>query len=146
MFFTKWKQYPIISALRKEIEIIRSITSRNINQFQKNFVFWNQHEKFYLLMNIEENLKWWVNFSFFWFIWHRMTPTWKIKQWMLSRLNFCVNSQTPRASKNKRNKPYFFTHMATVTLSFSKSWRTTNCTGRWPSGWQQKHLWSKHRL
>jgi len=68
MFFTKWKQYPIISALRKEIEIIRSITSRNINQFQKNFVFWNQHEKFYLLMNIEENLKWWVNFSFFWFI------------------------------------------------------------------------------
>jgi len=27
-----------------------------------------------------------------------------------------------------------------------KSWRTGNCTGRWPSGWQQKHLKSKHLL
>ena len=32
-----------------------SITSRNLNQFQKNLVFWNQHEKFYLLMKFEEN-------------------------------------------------------------------------------------------
>ena len=28
---------------------------------------------------------------------------------MLSRLNFCVNSRTPYASKNKCHKPYFFT-------------------------------------
>jgi len=39
---------------------------------------------------------------------------------MLSRLNFCVNSQTPHASKNKRHKPYFFTHVVTVALSSSK--------------------------
>jgi len=38
---------------------------------------------------------------------------------MLSRLNFCVNSQTPHASKNKRHKPYFFTHVVTVALSSS---------------------------
>jgi len=27
-----------------------------------------------------------------------------------------------------------------------KSWRSGNYTGYWPSGWQQKHLWSKHPL
>jgi len=39
---------------------------------------------------------------------------------MLSRLNFCVNSQMPHASKNKHHKPHFFTHVVTVTLSSSK--------------------------
>ena len=39
---------------------------------------------------------------------------------MLSRLNFSVNSQTPHASKNKRHKPYFFTHVDTVALRWSK--------------------------
>jgi len=34
---------------------------QNLNQFQKNLVFWNQHEKFYLLMKFEENLRWWVD-------------------------------------------------------------------------------------
>jgi len=28
-------------------------------------VFWNQHEKFYLHMKSEENLRWWVDFSNF---------------------------------------------------------------------------------
>ena len=59
---------------------------------------------------------------------------------------FCVNSLMPHASKNKRHEPYFFTHVVTVALSFPKSWRTGNYTGDWPSGWQQKHLWSKHCL
>jgi len=27
----------------------------------KIFVFWNQHEKFYLHNKFEENLKWWVD-------------------------------------------------------------------------------------
>jgi len=35
-------------------------------------------------------------------------------------LNFCVNSQTPHASLNNHHKPYFFTHVVTVTLSSSK--------------------------
>ena len=39
---------------------------------------------------------------------------------MLSKLNYCVNSQTPHASKNKRHKPYFFTHVVTAVLSSSK--------------------------
>jgi len=39
---------------------------------------------------------------------------------MPSRLNFCVNSLTPHVSKNKRHKPYFFTHVVTVALSSSK--------------------------
>jgi len=39
---------------------------------------------------------------------------------VVSRLNFCVNSLTPHASKNKCHKPYFFTHVVTVALSSSK--------------------------
>jgi len=39
---------------------------------------------------------------------------------MLSWLNYCVNSQTPHASKNKRHKSYFFPHVVTVALSYSK--------------------------
>jgi len=39
---------------------------------------------------------------------------------MLSRLNLCVNSQTPLASKNKRHKSYFLPHVVTVALSSSK--------------------------
>jgi len=35
-----------------------SITSRNLNQFQNNLVFWNQHEKFCLLIKFEDNLRW----------------------------------------------------------------------------------------
>jgi len=31
-----------------------------------------------------------------------------------------VNSQTPHASKNKRHKTYFLTHVVTVALSYSK--------------------------
>jgi len=61
---------------------------------------------------------------------------------MLSRLNFCVNSLTPHASKNKRHKPYFFTHVVMVALSSSKI--LTDGKLHWPSGWQQKHLWSHH--
>ena len=38
-----------------------SISSQNLNQFQKNLVFWNQHEQFYLLMKFKENLRWWVD-------------------------------------------------------------------------------------
>jgi len=30
--------------------------------------------------------------------------------------NFCVNSQTPHASKKERHKPYFLPHMITVAL------------------------------
>jgi len=40
-------------------------------------------------------------------------PTWNIKQYMLSWHNVCVNSQMPHASKNKRHKPNFFTHVVT---------------------------------
>ena len=39
---------------------------------------------------------------------------------MLSRLTFCVNSLTPHASKNKRHKSYFFTHVVTAALNSSK--------------------------
>jgi len=41
-------------------------------------------------------------------------------QELLSRLNFCVNSLTPHASKKEHHKPYFLTHMVTVALSSSK--------------------------
>jgi len=41
------------------------VTSRNLNQFQKNVVFWNQHEKFYLLIKSEENPRWRVDFPIF---------------------------------------------------------------------------------
>ena len=40
---------------------VRSLTSRNLSQFQWNLVFLNQHEKFYLLMIFEGNLRWWVD-------------------------------------------------------------------------------------
>jgi len=53
------------SLTTKSSHLVWSITLRNSNQFKKNFVCWNQHEKFYLLMKFEENLKWWVNFSIF---------------------------------------------------------------------------------
>jgi len=45
----------------KSSHFVWSITLRNLNQFQ-NLVFWNQHEKFYLLMKFEENLRWWGDF------------------------------------------------------------------------------------
>ena len=34
--------------------------------------------------------------------------------------NFCVNSKTPHASKIKRRKPYFFTHVVTVAIRSSE--------------------------
>ena len=52
--------------------------------------------------------------------------------------NFCVNSQTPHANKNKRHKPYFFTRVVTVALSSSKI--LTDGKLHWPSGSQQKHF------
>jgi len=55
-----------------------------------------------------------------------------------------VVRQTPHASKNKRHKPYFFTHVVTVALRSSKI--LTDGKLHWPSGWQQKHFWSKHPL
>jgi len=63
---------------------------------------------------------------------------------MLSRLNFYVNSLTPHASKNKRHKPYFLPHVVTGALSSSKILTVGKL--HWPTGWQQKHLWSKHPL
>jgi len=53
------------SLTTKSIYFVWSITLRNFNQFQKSLVFWNQHEKFYLLMKLEENLRWWVDFPNF---------------------------------------------------------------------------------
>ena len=53
---------------------------------------------------------------------------------MLSRINFCVNSQTPHASKNKRDKPYFFTHEVMVAPSSSKI--LTDGKLRWSLGHQ----------
>jgi len=50
------------SLTTKSSPFVWSITSRNLNQFQKKLVFWNQHEKFYLLIKFEENLRWWVDF------------------------------------------------------------------------------------
>jgi len=41
------------------------LTLRNLNQFQNHLVCWNQHEKFYLLIKFEDNLRWWVDFSTF---------------------------------------------------------------------------------
>jgi len=49
------------SLTTKSSHFVWSITSCNLNKFQKNLVFWNQHEKFYLLMKLEENLRWWVD-------------------------------------------------------------------------------------
>ena len=42
-----------------------SITSWNLNRFKKKIVFWNQREKFYLLIKFEDSLRWWVDFSIF---------------------------------------------------------------------------------
>ena len=44
----------------------------------------------------------------------------KLKQYLLSRFNFCVNSQTPYASKRKRHKPHFLPHMVTLAPNSSK--------------------------
>ena len=41
-----------------------STTSRNLNQLKK-LGCWNHHEKFYLLIKFEENLRWWVDFSIY---------------------------------------------------------------------------------
>ena len=53
------------SLTTKSSRFVWSITLRNLNQFPKNLVFWNQHEKFYLLIKFEETLRWWVEFSNF---------------------------------------------------------------------------------
>ena len=53
------------SLTTKSSYFVWSMTSWNLNQFQKNLVFWNQHEKLYLLINFEENLRWWVDLSNF---------------------------------------------------------------------------------
>ena len=53
------------SLTTKSSHFVWFITLRNLNQFQLNVVFWNQHEKFFLLMKFEENLRWWVDFSNF---------------------------------------------------------------------------------
>ena len=45
----------------KSSHFVRSITSQNLNQFLKKLVFRNQHEKFYLLIKFEENLRWWAD-------------------------------------------------------------------------------------
>jgi len=51
----------------------------------------------------------------------------KLKQKMLSTLNFCVNSQTPRASKKKRHKPYFLPRVFTVALSHCRTAALSRC-------------------
>jgi len=53
------------SLTTKSSHFVWFMTLRNLNQFQQNLVFWNQHEKFYLLIKFEENLRWWVDFSNF---------------------------------------------------------------------------------
>jgi len=53
------------SLTTKSSQITWSITLRNLSQFEKLLVCWNQHEKFYLLIEFEENLRWWVDFVFF---------------------------------------------------------------------------------
>jgi len=55
----------VVSLTAKSSHFVWSINLQNLNQFEKNLVFWNQHEKFYLLIRSEENLRWWVDFSIF---------------------------------------------------------------------------------
>ena len=61
------------SLTTKSSYFVWSITLQNLNPFCFLFFFLDQHEKFCLLIKFEENLRWWVDFSFFWFIWHGMT-------------------------------------------------------------------------
>ena len=58
-----------------------------------------------------------------------MIPTWNIKQQMLSRLNFCVNSLSLHVSKNKRHKPYIFTHEVRLHEVLPKSCRSGTTLG-----------------
>jgi len=79
------------------------------------------------------------------YLWNAIRiTTRKLKQWLPSRFNFCVNSQTPHASKKKRHKPYFLPHTVTVARNSSKL--PTEEKPHLPSGWQQKCLSSKHPL
>jgi len=45
------------SLTTKSSNFVWSRTLRNLNQFQKKLVCWNPHEKFYLLIKFEENLR-----------------------------------------------------------------------------------------
>ena len=49
------------SLTTKSSHFVWSITSRNLNQLKKFLICWNLHEKLYLPVEFEENMRWWVD-------------------------------------------------------------------------------------
>jgi len=52
------------SLITKSSHFAWSIPLQKHKQLKK-IVCWNQHETFYMLIEFVENLRWWVDFSFF---------------------------------------------------------------------------------